>query len=132
MFLTTLKHKEVEFQARLMENRLKKLQDEEEKAMKKIQETINRTQVFEKIQESKRGHNRTLEEHRQLRQCRMEEQRAKNLEERARRQQNIENAMKYEMDKNHSIREEQEDTHREYLKVASQEYKQLFAKKKDV
>jgi hypothetical protein len=43
MFLTTLKHKEVEFQARLMENRLKKLQDEEEKAVKKIHETINRT-----------------------------------------------------------------------------------------
>jgi hypothetical protein len=44
MFLTTLKQKEVDFQARLMENRLKKLQDEEAKALKKIHETITRTQ----------------------------------------------------------------------------------------
>jgi hypothetical protein len=44
MFLTTLKQKEVDFQARLMENRLKKLQEEEAKALKKIQETITRTQ----------------------------------------------------------------------------------------
>ena len=47
-----------------MENRLKKLQDEEQRAAKKIQETINRTQQFEKIQETKRGHNRVLEEYR--------------------------------------------------------------------
>jgi hypothetical protein len=47
-----------------MENRLKKLQDEEQRAVKKIQETINRTQQFEKIQENKRGHNRVLEEYR--------------------------------------------------------------------
>jgi hypothetical protein len=32
-----------------MENRLKKLQDEEAKALKKIHETIARTQQFEKI-----------------------------------------------------------------------------------
>jgi len=49
MFLTTLKQKEVDFQARLMENRIKKLQDEEAKALKKIHETIARTQQFEKI-----------------------------------------------------------------------------------
>lgn len=40
MFATALKSKEVEFQLKLMENRLKKLQDEEDRAMKKIQETI--------------------------------------------------------------------------------------------
>jgi hypothetical protein len=49
MFLTTLKHKEVEFQGRLMENRLKKLQEEEARAIRKIQETITRTQHFERI-----------------------------------------------------------------------------------
>lgn len=68
-----------------MENRLKKLQDEEQRAVKKIQETINRTQQFEKIQENKRGHNRVLEENRQIRQLKTEEMRVKNLEERARR-----------------------------------------------
>jgi hypothetical protein len=68
-----------------MENRLKKLQDEEQRAVKKIQETINRTQQFEKIQENKRGHNRVLEEYRQMRQLKTEEMRVKNLEERARR-----------------------------------------------
>ena len=68
-----------------MENRLKKLQDEEQRAAKKIQETINRTQQFEKIQENKRGHNRVLEEYRQMRQLKTEEMRVKNLEDRARR-----------------------------------------------
>jgi hypothetical protein len=68
-----------------MENRLKKLQDEEQRAVKKIQETINRTQQFEKIQENKRGHNRVLEEYRQMRQLKTEEMRVKNLEDRARR-----------------------------------------------
>ena len=68
-----------------MENRLKKLQDEEQRAVKKIQETIDRTQQFEKIQENKRGHNRVLEEYRQMRQLKTEEMRVKNLEERARR-----------------------------------------------
>ena len=41
--------KEVEFQGRLMENRLKKLQEEEARAIRKIQETITRTQHFERI-----------------------------------------------------------------------------------
>jgi hypothetical protein len=40
--------------------------------------------------------------------------------------------MRYELDKNHSIREELEENQREYLKVASQDFKLAFAKKKDV
>ena len=36
MFAMTIKQKEVDFHMQLMENRLKKLQDEEERAMKKI------------------------------------------------------------------------------------------------
>ncbi len=68
-----------------MENRLKKLQDEEARAVKKIQETIARTQEFEKIQEFKREHNRIIEESRVMRQYITEEQRVRNLEEKARR-----------------------------------------------
>lgn len=43
MFAMTIKQKEVEFQEKLMENRLKKLQDEEDRTIKKINSTIKRT-----------------------------------------------------------------------------------------
>jgi hypothetical protein len=63
MFAMTIKQKEVEFQIKLMENRLKKLQEEEEKTMKKINSTIKRTKEFEVIQEKKEEHRKRLEEY---------------------------------------------------------------------
>lgn len=53
MFETIQKKKEVDIQMQLMENRLKRLKDEEDRAVKKIQDTIQRTQNYEKLKEQK-------------------------------------------------------------------------------
>ena len=62
-----------------MENRLKKLQEEEDRAVRKIQETVNRTENFEKIKDVKDNHKRRLEEYKDQREQMREEQRRLNL-----------------------------------------------------
>jgi len=62
-----------------MENRLKKLQEEEDKATKKIHETVQRTENFEKIKEVKDQHKLRLDEYKEQREQMREEQRHLNL-----------------------------------------------------
>ena len=72
-----------------MENRLKKLQEEEDRATKKIQETVLRTENFEKIKEVKDQHKRRLEEYKEQRELMREEQRRLNLEQKMIRERRI-------------------------------------------
>ena len=72
-----------------MENRLKKLQEEEDRAVRKIQETVNRTENFEKIKEVKDQHKRRLEEYKEQREKMREEQRILNLEQKVIREKRI-------------------------------------------
>jgi hypothetical protein len=53
MFEATMKQKEVDYQLKIMENRLKKLQDEEDRVARKIKNTLDRTKQFEIMKEVK-------------------------------------------------------------------------------
>lgn len=80
MFAITLKQKEIDFHAKLMENRIKKLQDEEDRAMKKISMTLQRMEHFERIKEDKEQHRKMLDDYKNDRDNFTEEQRRKFLE----------------------------------------------------
>ena len=68
---------------------MKKLQEEEDRATKKIQETVLRTENFEKIKEVKDQHKRRLEEYKEQRELMREEQRRLNLEQKMIRERRI-------------------------------------------
>lgn len=76
----------------MMENRLKKLQEEEDRAVKKIQETVQRTENFEKIKEVKDNHKKRLEDYKEQRDLMREEQRRLNLEQKMIRERRIQEA----------------------------------------
>ena len=53
MFEATIEEKKIAIQAQLMDNRLKRLQYEEDRAKKKINQTIERTKNYERIRKEK-------------------------------------------------------------------------------
>lgn len=105
----TIKQKEIEFQEKLMENRLKKLQDEEEKTIKKINSTIKRTQQFEVIQEKKEEHRKQLEDYKRRKETSVEDMRLKNLMELDERKRRIEEVYKSHHSKKKAIKSEVEE-----------------------
>eukprot|EP00347_Sterkiella_histriomuscorum_P005957 403354615 len=86
MFETLKKEKETNFHLDLMENRIKKLEDEQERAQRKIQETLERTQRYQRIQDQKNQHKKVLEDQRNSLERAQEEYRQKILQEKQERE----------------------------------------------
>jgi len=89
-----------------MENRIKKLREEEEKAVKKIQETIARTEEFERVKEYKEMHRERVDKHREDVVRKREEDRRMNLEMRTQREARLKEAQDSQKRKKQSLKED--------------------------
>ncbi|CDW89211.1 UNKNOWN [Stylonychia lemnae] len=89
MFETVRKDRETEYHLVLMENRIKKLQDEEIRAQKKIQETLERTQRYQRIQDFKNQLKNQIQDHKTLTERQTDDYRKKLIQDKIEKDQRM-------------------------------------------
>jgi len=132
MFAITLKQKELDLQTQLMENRIRKLQLEEERSLKKISQTMIQAERFQQIQHAKDSHREALDAHRQAQDQGTEEQRKRCVQEKEERKQRLLQAYREDLGRKRGAKGEVDTVLQETKDIVRHQQKRDLSSKKSL